>query len=104
MILPILPTVPFILLAAFCFARGSQRFHQRLLDYHLTGPLIRDWYVHKSIRPSLKRWAYLLTVASFSFSILIIEILWIRLTLAALGLILLFGLWRVPTRHDETGL
>lgn len=102
--LPVLPTVPFILLAAFCFARGSERFHQRLLDHRLTGPLIKDWYIHKSIRRSLKRWAFLLTTISFSFSILIVHILWLRIMLATLGLVLMFVLWRVPTREDETGV
>jgi len=101
-VLPVLPTVPFILLAAFCFARGSQRFHQRLLDHPLTGPLIRDWYAHKSVKRTAKRWAYLLTAASFSFSIVIVKLLWLRLMLAALGLVVLFSIWRIPVRDDET--
>jgi uncharacterized membrane protein YbaN (DUF454 family) len=101
--LPLLPTVPFILLAAFCFARGSEHFHQRLLDHHLTGPLIKDWYTHKSVKPSAKRWAYLLTAVSFSFSIFIVEMMWLKLTLAALGLFVIFNIWRIPVRHVEAG-
>jgi uncharacterized membrane protein YbaN (DUF454 family) len=99
--LPLLPTVPFILLAAFCFARGSERFHQRLLDHRLTGPLIRDWNIHKSVKPSAKRWAYLLTVASFSFSIFIVGMMWLKLMLAALGLLVIFNIWRIPVRGEK---
>lgn len=41
--LPILPSTPFILLAAWFFARSSERWHRRLLDSELFGPMIRNW-------------------------------------------------------------
>lgn len=41
--LPLLPTVPFMLLAAFCFARSSQRLHDWLVMHPVFGPPIRDW-------------------------------------------------------------
>jgi uncharacterized membrane protein YbaN (DUF454 family) len=43
MFLPVLPTVPFILLSAFAAARGSDRLHRRLLADPRFGPMIRDW-------------------------------------------------------------
>lgn len=42
-VLPLLPTTPFLLLAAACFDRGSPRFHAWLLDHPWFGPAIRDW-------------------------------------------------------------
>ena len=42
-VLPLLPTVPFLLLAAFCFARSSERLHRWLLEHETFGPPIRDW-------------------------------------------------------------
>lgn len=42
-VLPILPTVPFYLLAAFCFARSNQKWEQWLLDHAIWGPPIRRW-------------------------------------------------------------
>jgi uncharacterized membrane protein YbaN (DUF454 family) len=41
--LPILPSTPFILLAAWFFARSSERWHRRLLDSELFGAMIRNW-------------------------------------------------------------
>ena len=40
---PLLPTTPFVLLAAIAFANSSERLHQWLLDHKIFGPLITDW-------------------------------------------------------------
>ena len=42
-VLPVLPTTPFLLLAAACFAQSSERWHQWLLQNRYAGPMIRDW-------------------------------------------------------------
>jgi len=96
--LPILPTTPFILLAAALFARGSERFHTWLLAHRMAGPLIADWYEHRSLRPGIKRLAYLLTFISFSTSILIVDLIALKLLLLALALVLFYFLWRIPVR------
>ena len=47
--LPLLPTTPFILLAAFAFAQSSETLHQWLLDHNVFGPLIDNWQQHGAI-------------------------------------------------------
>ena len=42
-ILPLLPSTPFVLLAAWFFAQSSERWHRRLLASELFGPMIRNW-------------------------------------------------------------
>lgn len=52
-VLPLLPTTPFVLLAAFAFARSSERWHAWLLRHRIFGPLIIDWREHGAIsRPT----------------------------------------------------
>jgi uncharacterized membrane protein YbaN (DUF454 family) len=47
--LPVLPTVPFLLVAAACFARSSDRFYHWLLANRVFGPTIRDWRETRSM-------------------------------------------------------
>ena len=54
-VLPLLPTTPFLLLAAYCFARSSPRLHDWLLTHKTFGPLIKNWDEYGSIDPRAKR-------------------------------------------------
>ena len=96
--LPVLPTTPFVLLAAACFARGSQRLHDWLLSHRIAGPIIHEWQIHRSMPPGVKPWAFVMMAVSFGSSIAWMDSTWHRVMLAALGLGLAFMLWRVPVQ------
>ncbi|WP_017932539.1 YbaN family protein [Robiginitomaculum antarcticum] len=70
-VLPFLPTTPFILLAAFCFARSSQRCHQWLVGHRIFGPLILNWRQHGAIGRPTKIIAVISMGAIFTLSILL---------------------------------
>lgn len=67
--LPLLPTVPLMLLAAFCFARGSDRFHRWLMDHPRFGPPIHDWQAHRAISRPAKRAAVAAIALAFGASV-----------------------------------
>jgi hypothetical protein len=100
-VLPVLPTTPFVLLAAACFARSSKRFHDMLLANRIAGPIIREWVEHRSIQRRVKRWVYLLLALSFGSSILVMPSVGYQVMLAVLGIILTVFVWRIPVRDTQ---
>ena len=96
---PLLPTVPLMLLAAACFARSSTRVYNWLLNHDRLGPAIREWRHYRSIPWRAKRAGLLLMAASFSITIVFFLPNWpSRLVMAAGGLLLGWWLWRIPSR------
>jgi len=76
--LPVLPTTPFLLLAAACFARSSARFYQLLVQHPTLGPWIRDYLDGQGLPLKGKIWALLLMWSSISVSIWLVPLLWVR--------------------------
>ena len=97
--LPVLPTTPFLLLAAACYARSSRRIYHWLLQHAHFGPLIREWREHRSMPYRAKRRALLLIALSFGVSIVFFVPGWqAKLAMGVAGLLL--GAWiaRIPSR------
>lgn len=94
--LPGLPTVPFLLLTAFCFARSSPRLHDWLLAHPRLGPPIRDWNENGAISPRAKRIATVTVAITFGISLYLGLKPWIlALQAAVLACVLLF-MWTRP--------
>mgnify|MGYP006425303125 CR=1 FL=1 len=63
--LPLVPTTPFLLLAAWAASRGSPELHAWLYRHPRYGPILRDWHEHRALRPRTKCVALLLIAASW---------------------------------------
>lgn len=100
-LLPVLPTTPFVLLAAACFARSSRSFHRALRESRLFGPILRDWEDHRSIPRAAKLRAITLIVVVFSLTVILaLEATAARLALGLLGVGLVLFLARLPTTPE----
>lgn len=91
---PIMPTVPLVILSAYCFARGSERAYQYLINHRIFGEIIRNWNEKKVVPRKAKYYA----LASMSLSVLVmLFIRWpIGLLLACGAIVMLTWLWRFP--------
>lgn len=95
-VLPLLPTVPFILLSGYCFARSSERLNTWLHQHPWFADALSDWETQRGLRRPLKKKAMLMTLASFSISILIVPLLWVKIMLATMCVVLLTYLYKLP--------
>jgi uncharacterized protein len=99
-VLPGLPTTPFVLLAAACYARASPRLHRWLLNHRWLGPTLRDWERDRSLTRRTK------TVAVTSMLLMVSLSIWsFRGNATVQGVLLaaaVVGAWvvlRIPTRR-----
>lgn len=99
-VLPGLPTTPFVLLAAACFAQASPRLHRWLVQHRWLGPMVRDWEAHHSM-PLRIKW-----LASGMMALMVGASAWqlaerpiVQAAVLIAGLVGCLVVWRIPTRR-----
>ncbi len=94
---PLLPTTPFVLLAAFCFSRGSARCERWLLEHPRFGPMVRDWRARRAVPLRAKQFATVMMALGSLWAALTLAppLAWLpALVCSAVAV----WLWRLPTR------
>ena len=101
---PLLPTTPFVLLAAVCYSRGSDRFNTWLHEHQRFGPMIHSWREHRAISPRAKVAAVITVIVSITFSVIRLDLPWNAVALFVGAAVLTFILSRpsTGTRSDVT--
>lgn len=97
-LLPVMPTAPFILLAAGCWARSSRRFHFWLINHKLFGKFVRDWDERRAV-PRYAKWlaTIMMTLStSMLFFSLPKDILWIAWVVSLVCSGVAIYLFRLP--------
>ncbi len=83
--LPGLPTVPFLLLAAFCFARSNPAWERWLLEHPRWGPPIHDWRERRAISRKAKLGAFMTLAASAILALAMMSWPWVLFPLLAMA-------------------
>ena len=86
-IIPVLPTTPFLLLAAACYFRGSERLHRWLINNKIFGEFIRNYMAGKGIKTKQK-----ITAIIFLWSVIILSIIFMVENLAIKGLLIFIAM------------
>jgi len=96
MILPILPTTPFLIVALVLFSKSSPRFHQMLLNNAWFGPTLKQWEDTKTLSRKTKYKALFLIIITFSISVAIFDSkIQLQLLLVGIAIVLLIFIWRI---------
>ncbi len=96
---PVLPTVPLLLLAAACFARSSERLHRWLLGHPRLGPVVRA-YRDGAVPRRARRAAIAVIWVSIGLSSLVVPLVWVRALMFGIAVAVTVYLVRLPTRED----
>jgi len=102
--LPLLPTTPLVLLAAWCFARSSERFHRRLLANRWLGPYIRNYQQGRGMPARAKVITLILLWSAIGVGAgFVAPAWWSRLLLVTIAAGVTIYLLRLPTDHSRPG-
>ncbi|PNK61887.1 DUF454 domain-containing protein [Psychrobacter sp. FDAARGOS_221] len=97
-VLPVMPTAPFVLLAAACWARGSKRFYLWLINHQYMGKYVRDWEQRRAV-PRRGKWLAC-TMMSISSTMLFFTVpaamIWVAWAVALTCFSVAIYLWRLP--------
>ena len=105
--LPVLPTTPFVILAAFLFSKSSPRLHDWLLSRPHLGKMVLDWERHGVIRKSAKLWSTALIVVLFAYTLGFVAVpLLVKVIISLIGVSVLLFIWTRPSNpvNEPTGV
>ena len=99
--LPVMPTVPFLLVALFCFERSSKKYHDMILNNKYFGKVLRDYYEGRGLTTSVKIKAILFLTCGMGFSFYKVQHLYLRIMLAVIWLGVTIHIILLKTKPKE---
>lgn len=99
--LPLLPTTPFLLLSAYCFARTSNKWYDWLLNHKYFGKIIRDYHQKKGVTLGIKIYALsLLWTTILSSVIFVVDLFFVDALLILIALVVSLHIIKLKTFRD----
>jgi len=98
-LLPVLPTTPFMLLALWAFSRSSERFHKWLYNHRFFGPPLQQWHMYGVIPLPAKIMSVGFMSVSFIYMLMFSPVaIWLKILIA---LVMLYGAWFVLSKPSQ---
>jgi uncharacterized membrane protein YbaN (DUF454 family) len=103
-VVPLLPTTPFLLLAAACFVRSSDTLYDRLTTNRLLGGFIRDYREQSGVTARAKITALVVLWGVIGYTALtVVDLIWVRVLLAVIAVAVTVHLLRMKTLPGNSG-
>jgi broad specificity phosphatase PhoE/uncharacterized membrane protein YbaN (DUF454 family) len=97
-VLPLLPTTPFLLLSAACYLRGSEKLYTLLISNKYVGKYISDYREGRGIPKRAKIYALILLWSTIGFSVIfVIPLLWVKVLLVAIAVAVTIHISNIKT-------
>ena len=96
--LPLLPTTPFLLLAAAIYLKHSKRMYSWLMNHEVLGRMVYDYMIHRSIHMKQKILAWLSLWTGIGISLHLSSNVWIRVVLGVVALLVSLHIYKLKTR------
>jgi len=101
-VLPVLPTTPFVLLAAICFSAGNNRLAGWLRQSRIFGPYIENYRTKQGIELKLKVFSIIFLWAGLAVSIFLTQTLWLTIALIIVGIGVTIHLLHIKTKSKPS--
>jgi len=101
MVLPLLPTTPFVLLAAGCFSYSSDKFYEWVKKNRLFGPYIENYREKRGLTKAFKIRNIIILWVSLAISMFLLRSVWIYVLLSIVGVCVTTHLLMIKTRVDD---
>ena len=101
-VLPLLPTTPFLLLAAYCYAKSSERFYTWLITNRYFGEYIRNYREKNGVPMKIKVYTLILLWATICFSAFyVVSLIWVRIILMVIATGVTIHVLSIKTLHKS---
>ncbi len=101
LLVPVMPTSPFVIIAAACYARSSERFYRALITNKYFGGDVRRWREHRCVQRRLKiASAFVLTIAFAVSAVFLVSPAWAQWTVGAMGFLAVVAVLYLPVCNE----
>ena len=100
-VVPVLPTTPFLLIALFCYLRSSRRLYDWLIHHRLFGTYLYNYVTYRAIPRQTKIGALIFLWAGLITSVILVDALFVRLILLAVGIVVSIHILSLKTITKE---